>query len=111
MGLAKGRSNGRTQGSGRNSFARNKSSIYGEGGGNILQGIAPTNGRQHDVIRHRNIRADGNEITRQTVFAVNMLGGIGANRSQFRTANSYAKPDGVKRFEPYYFWSLFPGHR
>ena len=31
------------------------------------------------------------------VFCMNQLGGVGATRSQFGTATSAAKPDGVQR--------------
>jgi hypothetical protein len=42
------------------------------------------------------------------VYAQNQLGGIGAGRSMFNTSNTYARPDGVKRFAPYFFWDRFP---
>ena len=83
--------------------------LYGYAGGSAKkQGLPKGVGHFHDVIRFMKSKAEGTARSRQTVFAVNMLGGVGAGRSQFRTANTYANPDGVRRFDPYYFWDSYP---
>jgi hypothetical protein len=43
------------------------------------------------------LNANGQNPTHNFVFCVNQLGGVGAGKSQFRTAGSAARADGVRR--------------
>jgi len=46
------------------------------------------------------IRANGQNESRNQVFCLNQLGGVGAGKSMFRTANSYARKSGVQKNGP-----------
>jgi hypothetical protein len=85
-----------------------KQSKYGSGGGAKKQGLQVGVGHYHDVFRWLKTKPIGTPRSRQMVYAQNQLGGIGAGRSMFNTSNTYARPDGVKRFAPYFFWDRFP---
>jgi hypothetical protein len=65
-------------------------------GGDKKQGLVSYVGKQNWVNREIKINANGQNNTRQVVFCMNQLGGVGANRSQFNTGTSAAKPDAVK---------------
>ena len=80
---------------------------YGYGGGNKKQGMPKGIGHYYDVISAIKTRAEGSPTSRHMVFSVNMLGGVGRGVSQFGSPG-LSKPDGVRRFAPYFFWSRFP---
>lgn len=85
-----------------------KPSLNGYGGGNKKTGLA-TNGIGVLALNDRYIKINAYTTPRQRqmVFAVNQLGGVGVGRSQFTTASSYARPDGVRRFKPFMFrWKV-----
>jgi hypothetical protein len=86
-----------------------KASKYGNAGGSKKSGLVPSNGRGdgHNIVNWTRTKASVSEKDRQIIYTVNMLGGIGAGRSQFNTANTYARPDGVRRRRPYNFWRMF----
>jgi hypothetical protein len=75
-----------------------------------LQGLARMVDQRYSSVNHVYINAINTPRQRQTVFSINMLGGVGAGKSQFNSAMSYAKPDGVRRYPPYFFWD-FPLRR
>ena len=93
-----------------NSGSAAKQSRYGWGGGSKLQGIARLVSQHHSVVNTVYTNAIGDARRRQTVFSMNMLGGVGAGKSPFNSASTYAKPDGVRRFAPYFFWD-YPQRR
>ncbi len=93
-----------------NSGSAAKQSRYGWGGGSKLQGLARHVDQHHSVVNAVYTNAINSARTRQTVFSINMLGGVGAGKSQFSSGMSYAKPDGARRFAPYFFWD-FPQRR
>ena len=93
-----------------NSGTAAKQSKYGWGGGSKLQGLARMVDQRYSSVNHVYINAINTPRQRQTVFSINMLGGVGAGKSQFNSAMSYAKPDGVRRYPPYFFWD-FPLRR
>jgi hypothetical protein len=64
-------------------------------GGARKQGIPPYTGLDNWANRAVKINANGSPEKRRIVFCMNQLGGVGVGRSQFRTASSAAKPDGV----------------
>jgi len=66
-------------------------------GGNKKQGYASSVGVISWSSRTISINANGQNPTHDFVFCRNQLGGVGAGKSQFRTAGSAAKPDGVHR--------------
>jgi hypothetical protein len=66
-------------------------------GGNKKQGYVSSIGASTWGIRTVSINANGQNAKHDWVFCVNQLGGVGAGKSQFRTAGSAAKPDGVHR--------------
>jgi hypothetical protein len=66
-------------------------------GGNKKQGYASTTTLSTWGRRAVSVQANGQNPTHDFVFCVNQLGGVGAGKSQFRTAGSAAKPDGVHR--------------
>jgi hypothetical protein len=66
-------------------------------GGSKKQGYASSIGVTTWGSRAISISANGQNEKHDFVFCVNQLGGVGAGKSQFRTAGSAAKPDGVKR--------------
>jgi hypothetical protein len=82
-----------------------KQSKYGNAGGSKKSGLAPSNGRGdgHNVVRFIRTKALVSAADRQIIYTMNMLGGIGAGKSQFNTSNNYARPDGVTRRAPYTF--------
>ena len=88
-----------------------KQSSYGFAGGSKKQGLVPSNYRYHDVVRFIKTKAVGTPVTRQTIFCVNMLGGVGAGKSQFNVAGTYTNKDGVHCQKPYFFWSRNPRPR
>jgi hypothetical protein len=67
------------------------------GGGSKKQGIPPYVGLNNWSNRAVKFNAYSDPVKREIVFCINQLGGVGAGKSQFRTANSYARKDGVKR--------------
>ena len=93
-----------------NSGSAAKQSRYGWGGGSKLQGIARGVSTSYSVVNAVRTNAIGSARNRQTVFSTNMLGGVGAGKSQFNSGMTYAKPDGARRFAPYFFWD-FPQRR
>jgi hypothetical protein len=75
----------------------NNVSINGNSyGGDKKQGLVSYVGKQNWANRDIKINANGQNKTRQVVFCMNQLGGVGAGRSQFNTATSVARPDAVK---------------
>jgi hypothetical protein len=66
-------------------------------GGDKKQGFAPTVGLNNWSNRAVLIDANGQNKSHNYVFCMNQLGGVGASRSQFRTATSSAKPDGISK--------------
>jgi hypothetical protein len=66
-------------------------------GGDKKQGFAPLVGLSSWSNRSILINANGQNKTHNVVFCMNQLGGVGAAKSQFGTATSAAKPDGVQR--------------
>jgi hypothetical protein len=66
-------------------------------GGDKKQGLVPLVGKQNWANRDIKINANGQNRSRYVVFCMNQLGGVGANKSQFGTATSAARPDAVKR--------------
>lgn len=78
--------------------------LYGYGGGNKKQGMPKGIGHYYDVITFIKSKAEGTPKGRSTVFSVNMLGGVGRGMSQFGSPG-ISKPDGLKRFAPYNFWT------
>jgi hypothetical protein len=65
-------------------------------GGDKKQGLVPLVGKQNWANRDIKINANGQNKSLKVVFCMNQLGGVGANRSQFNTGTSAAKPDAVK---------------
>ena len=80
-----------------------KPSRLGNAGGNKKSGLVHSNYRYHNVVHHIKTKALVNAADRQIIYTMNMLGGIGAGKSQFNTSNTYARPDGVTRRAPYTF--------
>jgi hypothetical protein len=64
-------------------------------GGDKKQGIPPYTGLDNWANRAVKINANGSPEKRRVVFCINQLGGVGVGKSQFRTASSAAKPDGM----------------
>jgi hypothetical protein len=93
-----------------NSGSAAKQSKYGWGGGSKLQGLARLVDQRYSSINPVRIHAIGTPRQRSTVFSVNMLGGVGAGKSQFPTSPTYGNYGGVRRFAPYHFWD-FPNRR
>lgn len=63
------------------------------GGGDKKQGLTSSVGHDRWATKAIQTRADGNQ--RDVIFYINQLGGVGAGKSQFRTASNSFKPDGV----------------
>lgn len=66
-------------------------------GGSKKQGYASSIGVTTWGSRAISINANGQNEKHDYVFCTNQLGGVGVGRSQFRTAGSAAKPDGVRK--------------
>ena len=66
-------------------------------GGDKKQGFASLVGVNSWSNRSILINANGQNKTHDVVFCMNQLGGVGAGKSQFGTATSAAKPDGVQK--------------
>jgi hypothetical protein len=92
----------RTMGAGFASSTASKISVNGNsGGGSKKQGLAPLVGL--NFWSNREVRFNVNNMKktdRTKVFCMNQLGGVGAGKSQFGTANSFARPDAVLRSSP-----------
>ena len=86
--------------SGANSGSAAKQSPCGNGGGSKKQGLVHSNFRYYNVVNFIKSKAEGTPLGRQTVYAVNMLGGVGRGKSQFGQAGLY-RPDGARRFAPF----------
>ena len=87
----------KVMGAGLAGSTQSKVSINGNsGGGDKKQGLVSSVGLTYWSNRAILIHANG-QNDRNMVFCVNQLGGIGANKSMFRTAGSYARKDGVKK--------------
>jgi hypothetical protein len=65
-------------------------------GGNKKQGLVSLVGLNNWSDRAVQINANGQNKSRQYVFCMNQLGGVGRARSQFNTGTSAAKPDPVQ---------------
>ena len=65
-------------------------------GGSKKQGIPPYVGLNNWSNRNVKINANGSPEKRKLVFCMNQLSGVGVGKSQFRTANSYARKDGIR---------------
>ncbi len=70
------------------------------GGGNKKQDLVSRVGLGHWANDHVARLANGQNASRNVVFCMNQLGGVGAGKSMFRTANSYAKKSGIQRGAP-----------
>ena len=69
--------------------------------GDKKQGLCSTTGRDHWASRAIQTSATGTPETRNLVFCINMLGGVGAGRSQFSNGNNYAHPRGALHCQPH----------
>jgi hypothetical protein len=65
-------------------------------GGNKKQGLTSLVGLDNWSNRAVLIESNGQNKTRQQVFCMNQLGGVGRANSQFNTGTSGAKPDAVQ---------------
>jgi hypothetical protein len=65
-------------------------------GGNKKQGLTSTIGLDNWSSLAVKTNAYGSIKSRNMIFCVNQLGGVGAGHSQFNVGNNYARPDGVK---------------
>ena len=91
----------KTMGAGLASSTQNNVSVNGcSGGGDKKQGRVSTIGISTQGARRVLINANGQNKTFFDVFCMNQLGGIGAGKSPFRTANSYAKKGGIQKNAP-----------
>ena len=72
-------------------------------GGARKSGLASTLGRDHWSTSAIQMHGQVMAKDRNMIFCINQLGGVGAGKSQFRVANSFASPDGYKRCKPYAF--------
>lgn len=91
----------KSMGAGFAGSTANKVSVNGNSfGGSKKQGLAPKVGLSYWSSREVLIRANGQNATRDQVFCINQLGGIGAGNSMFRTAGSYARKDGIVKNSP-----------
>jgi len=79
------------------SSSRRVNSNLNTAGGSKKQGYAPSVGLGSWSHRAIALNANGQNPTHNFVFCVNQLGGVGAGKSQFRTAGSAARADGVRR--------------
>jgi len=70
------------------------------GGGIKKQGLVPKIGLSNWASRAMLLHANGQNDSRNVVFCMNQLGGVGAGKSMFRTANSYARKGGVQKNAP-----------
>ena len=70
------------------------------GGGSKKQGLASNIGLGQWSNRAMLLHANGQNPSRKTVFCMNQLGGVGAGKSMFRTAGSFAKKSGVQKNAP-----------
>jgi len=88
----------KVMGAGLAGSSANRVSVNGNSfGGSKKQGGPALVGLDHWSNRSVLISANGKNKTRNVVFCMNQLGGVGAGKSQFGTGNSYARPDAVKR--------------
>ena len=78
----------------------------GFAGGMKKSGLVPSNGRFHDVVTHIKTKATVSAERRKIIFCVNMLGGIGAGRSQFNVPGSYTNKRGSHCTGPFEFTCL-----
>jgi hypothetical protein len=90
-------SRSKMMGAGLASSSRRANVNLNTSGGNKKQGYAPSNGLTTWGSRAISIQANGQNKTHDYVFCVNQLGGVGVGKSQFRTASSAAKPDGLHK--------------
>jgi hypothetical protein len=65
-------------------------------GGSKKQGLPPYGGLNSWSNRTVKINANGSPEKRGFVFCMNQLGGVGAGKSQFNTATTFARPDGAR---------------
>ena len=87
----------KVMGAGLAGSTKSKVSVNGNShGGDKKQGLVSSVGLIHWSSRNILINANG-QNDRNMVFCINQLGGVGANKSMFRTAASYARKDGVKK--------------
>ena len=70
------------------------------GGGNKKQDLVPKVGAGSWASRAMLLHANGQNASRNVVFCMNQLGGVGAGKSMFRTANSFAKKSGIQKGAP-----------
>ena len=87
----------KVMGAGLAGSTKRKVSVNGNSsGGDKKQGLVSSVGLSYWSSRAMLIHANG-QNDRNMVFCLNQLGGVGANKSMFRTAGSYARKDGVKK--------------
>jgi hypothetical protein len=79
------------------STSRRVSPNLNTAGGNKKQGFAHKVGTSTWASRAVSIHANGQNPTREFVFCVNQLGGVGVGKSQFKSGLSAGKPGGVRR--------------
>ena len=91
----------KSMGAGFAGSTANKVSVNGNSsGGSKKQGLAPTVGLSYWANRSVLLHANGQNASRNHVFCINQLGGVGAGNSMFRTSGSYARKDGVLKNGP-----------
>ncbi len=77
----------------------NASTNRNSGGGDKKQGLVSRVGLGHWANDHIARLANGAN-DRNVVFCINQLGGVGAGKSMFRTAGSYARKSGIQKNAP-----------
>jgi len=97
----------KTMGAGFASSTSSKVNVNQVTFGSRKQGLAPRGAKDHWANRATQILSDGSVKGRNTVFSMNQLGGVGAGKSQFMVASTYARPDASRMRKPYQYVSMY----